>query len=967
MINRLCILLLIGLIARVEISAQNPLNQFYEIDNLDSKELIKGVVRDNLGFVWVATDDGILRYDGKQTQVFNGLKNRYAKEFLLTRDNRVWVIHDTGLELMSDRVDSVEVEIVSAEEKDYSQSLGFPKSIYEDRDSVLWIGESNAIVRIDKNGLKRYSLGPEYLSISYHHSFSFTEDAFGHLWVAPYKGALLSYDEKEDRFVPVPIDQDLNEVSAIATIRGDHILISGREGLLQIKIDSNKDILDAKFVEGPANIADLETVGNNHVYIATWDQGLYYWDFEIGMESLKKIDEVSIEDIVNLSFNPRSRELWIAGGESIGVLMQTQVKSIKKAGKVRIESLSFDRTGGVYFSSGEPVHHLGDLDQGMVKRVLYSSETFFGRIYYQKGRLWVGDVFGSIYHYDVASMKETSIVKNLGAPITYIMQDSRGDLWFSGGSGVVRIDTNDQPTVYQNVLTSNIIREDRNGSIVCGRTGTDSLVYRYSPDDDRFIPLEIEMKFSGTITVNDLEFDRDNNLWLATDQGLFFAQNKNEEYPVAELISLSEFQEDDNIRAIAISEKYTWLAYPDGLVFYDGDESMLFNKDSGLPSNILKERGLKFGPKGELFIYTAKGLAKINEEQIHISKSKPPVIRSISVNGEKIDLEDSNFTFPYNSRISCDFMSLSFPGTKLEYQTRIIGYDEEWSKPSTNSNLSILGFSEGNYTLQIRAKRGGKQWSDPVILSFRVSDPWYLEWWSVVMLLGAAILIIILFVQIYNRNLIRQKRKLHGIIERRTREIQDQKNEIIEQQERLITQKEELLSKNQLIHDSDQARNKAEVNFLHLKEKQLQEQIEYKNKQITTHALNILQKNESLREIRAEINSILEKPEKHMIAELRKSLKMIDESFKLDKDWEDFKLYFEQIYTGFYAKLKVNFPDITNTEMRHCALIRLNLPISECASILGISPDSVKVSRSRLRKKLGLVQNQSLSEFIMGL
>src|SRR5690606_20882641 len=134
--------------------------------------------------------------------------------------------------------------------------------------------------------------------------------------------------------------------------------------------------------------------------------------------------------------------------------------------------------------------------------------------------------------------------------------------------------------------------------------------------------------------------------------------------------------------------------------------------------------------------------------------------------------------------------------------------------------------------------------------------------------------------------------------------------------------------------------------------------------QITTHTLNIIQKNESLKELRDKLEEIVKHPDKNSMVELKKTLKIIDESFRLDKDWEDFKLYFEQIYTGFYSKLKINYPELTNQELRHCALIRLNLSNNECASILGISPNSIKVSRTRLRKKIDLGSHQNLTDFV---
>ena len=122
-----------------------------------------------------------------------------------------------------------------------------------------------------------------------------------------------------------------------------------------------------------------------------------------------------------------------------------------------------------------------------------------------------------------------------------------------------------------------------------------------------------------------------------------------------------------------------------------------------------------------------------------------------------------------------------------------------------------------------------------------------------------------------------------------------------------------------------------------------------------------------LKELRERLEEIVKATDGAPHNELKKLLKIIDESFRLDKDWEEFKLYFEQIYTGFYAKLKINYPELTNQELRHCALIRLNLSNNECASILGISPNSIKVSRTRLRKKLNLENHHSLTDFVMGI
>src|SRR5690606_40439542 len=64
--------------------------------------------------------------------------------------------------------------------------------------------------------------------------------------------------------------------------------------------------------------------------------------------------------------------------------------------------------------------------------------------------------------------------------------------------------------------------------------------------------------------------------------------------------------------------------------------------------------------------------------------------------------------FPYKTKIEAEFISLTFPGSNLEYQTRISGLDDQWSAPSGNRNISVMGFSEGNY-VRSEERRVGKE------------------------------------------------------------------------------------------------------------------------------------------------------------------------------------------------------------------------------------------------------------------
>lgn len=94
---------------------------------------------------------------------------------------------------------------------------------------------------------------------------------------------------------------------------------------------------------------------------------------------------------------------------------------------------------------------------------------------------------------------------------------------------------------------------------------------------------------------------------------------------------------------------------------------------------------------------------------------------------------------------------------------------------------------------------------------------------------------------------------------------------------------------------------------------------------------------------------------------------LVSSKILTEEDWLEFKRLFDQVYKGYFIYLKENFTDITTAEQRLCALIKLNLNSKEIAAMLGISPDSVKKLRYRLRKKMSLENDENLDEYIADL
>lgn len=173
------------------------------------------------------------------------------------------------------------------------------------------------------------------------------------------------------------------------------------------------------------------------------------------------------------------------------------------------------------------------------------------------------------------------------------------------------------------------------------------------------------------------------------------------------------------------------------------------------------------------------------------------------------------------------------------------------------------------------------------------------------------------------------------------------------------------MEKNKQEFEAKHAVTTAELETSQEKEKELRQELDFRNKALTTHTLNIIQKNEIMEELRELIQEIVQNNTNTGNIKYSRLIKLIDYSFSLDKDWDEFRMYFEQVHTEFFKKIKEKYPDLSPSELRLCALVKLNLSMKESATLLGISVDSVKTARHRLRKKLQLNTEQSLEDFIM--
>ena len=141
--------------------------------------------------------------------------------------------------------------------------------------------------------------------------------------------------------------------------------------------------------------------------------------------------------------------------------------------------------------------------------------------------------------------------------------------------------------------------------------------------------------------------------------------------------------------------------------------------------------------------------------------------------------------------------------------------------------------------------------------------------------------------------------------------------------------------------------------------------LEYRTKELTTHALHLAKKNEVLSDIKEKAEAF--KASGGAEPGYQTLIQTINFDIQDDNNWENFSKYFEEVHKDFNAKVQQRFVNITSNDLRLMALIKMNLSSKEIASILNISPDGIKKARQRLRKKMELEPTDSLEAVIIAI
>lgn len=318
------------------------------------------------------------------------------------------------------------------------------------------------------------------------------------------------------------------------------------------------------------------------------------------------------------------------------------------------------------------------------------------------------------------------------------------------------------------------------------------------------------------------------------------------------------------------------------------------------------------------------------ERPTHPNESIRPVLRNVSdlYDPSRLFSTKNSVTIPAESRsLQLDFVMPVF-GESIQFSYRLIGATEEWSDWSARRSAIFTNLPPGTYHFELRNSYN----SQVLHYKFKILPFWHESNWAriTILLIGGLILLSLYYWQ---------------------------ENRLISQREQLIREHEKELKQREL---ENQKR------IIELQNEKLASEINLKSQQLSNIAINVIRKNEILESIKNELVQVKndlgqQLPNVHY----QKLLDSINRNLSGKEDWTLFEDNFDDVHEEFFKRLKLRHPDITPSELRLAAALRMNLSSKEIAPVLGISVRGVEIKRYRLRKKLGLDESVNLNSYMM--
>lgn len=487
---------------------------------------VTAVMKDSFGYIWVATQDGLARYDGYRFLSYGvkeplyRLKGNYVYTLCEDRQKRLWVGSEAGLDLIDLRTGlSVPAADLGATSELSTLFNSFVRSVIQTTDGSIWVVTDKMLwcLELDRSGVvtdcyRMQAEADESVSAIAEIEGGVCAGVGNCIYRIVKEGDKLRKLQLSESIVPFSDDWRISCLQA----DGDFLWIGSNRGLFRYyrQTKTMKRYRYSSHREGmlsQAYITDMKLTSDGSLVVSTFN-GLNVYDRESDTFSfirrVENSEERGLNSNIIVCLFTDGQDIW-AGTQDGGVNL-------------------------LYLSRRLEVSRLGDipwkLSPGRTPQISAVTED-------KKGNLWIGTIEGGLYrmnpqtesvqHYAFTPNSSTSIISN---NVNGILIDSDNHLWaYTWGAGISELDLNKSQSVFHQHSNGEVpgLEDDFIMSAVEDPVNkgiwfatTHGLLF-YDKAQGRFSRITLDVDVNEFESVGTLCVDRKNRLWFGTSEGLF--------------------------------------------------------------------------------------------------------------------------------------------------------------------------------------------------------------------------------------------------------------------------------------------------------------------------------------------------------------------------------------------------------------------------------------------------------------
>ena len=790
------------------VTASNAFPQDYNFRNFSSDDglsqsYVYSILQDVHGYLWIGTDNGLLRYNGFKFENFttaDSLADNFITCGIIDGDN-LWFGHMNGA-LSS--FDGKKFHIVTVPNPDVSRITHITKS----PDGQVWSSTySGTLLKLSKDSaVIQYNFTNNPHSIL---TFEFVNE--NNLLIGTNNGVLYGRLKWPGEIELIKTVTEIPESRISGILRAEDksgfYIATENDGIY--KLTNNNNLLTASKIIAEKDsdligIKDIYEDSMSNIWLCSYGKGLIkMMHKDSGEFSIKYFNTSDgfIADNVTKVIEDREGNIW-SGNYGKGLTQITpKTFSVYKFDDQLIGNNVFS------FWFGRQVRWIGT-ENGLVEQNELSGKMikFFSKgnglpkdtitaIYSAGGdELWIGTTrhglfsmkpgIGKIARYPLGDgTLENSITSIKG---------SGSQIWVGTKKGLCKIiagsDNITWYTINQGGLPHNLINGlyiDKSGTIWV-TTRSNTLAYI---KDGKVYKITLNSA-NGSSTLGPITEDSSSRIWVGSNgNGVFMIQSDS----IVNLTSKEGLVSNFCYSLICDNNKNLWVGHKAGLSRIRTTDFSIkpFHRLEGSTDTYQFNPNAAYKDQnGKIWFGSLNGYVIYDPSQEYI-KQPPPVlsITSLRINDEEKDYGKKIVLSPGKYKIRIDFLGVSLKEPALvTYQYRLAGYDQ-WSEITKNTSISYNHLTEGNYTFILNASSGDGVLTElPLTLNIIIEKPVWKQWWFYSAIIILLVTLTAVYIKRREYKLLTEKRMLEEKVRERTLEIQAQKNEI-ELQRDLINEK----------------------------------------------------------------------------------------------------------------------------------------------------------------------------------